>query len=717
VSGLAGVAGMAPRPKQIFIGLLTAVLIVGVAVGVAYARTSIPSPSSIATAQTTTLYYSDGKTVLARIGTTTRTDVPLTAVPVHVRNAVLAAEDRQFYSEPGISPTGIMRAMYEDVKGGDVAQGGSTITQQYAKNAYLTQQRTFTRKFKEIFIATKLGQSRSKNAIFADYLNTIYFGRDAYGIQAAAKAYFNVGVGQLNVSQGALLAAVINAPSFYDPHINKAAAKSRWHYVVSGMVSQRWLTAAQAAKLHFPKTQPTKTGATCGLTTKRFICNAVESELTKSDGLTDAQFQQGGLKVVTTIDRKAQDAAVSAEQDLSGEDHGNPESSLVSIKPGDGAIEAMYAGQSYCDPKNKRDGCQDLSGLTSNFPYARPPGSSMKPYTLIAALKQGISINSVYPGPSHIDFPGTGGVGISNSGGESCSQPCTLIKALAQSINTVFVPLAQQVGPAAVAKVAHDSGISTTYKLATTPEITLGTEPVSVLDQADGYATIAAGGMHASPYLVQSVKSAQGQTIYAAKPKPNRVYSAAIASDAAYAMTKVLDCSSGGTACGKALSGRPAAGKTGTTSSNDDAWFIGYTPQLSTAVWLGNSNRHKPVVSNGSEVFGGDIPARIWQQMMTGALTGRPVLQFPTPATVGTIQNSAKPTPTKTTSPTASATPTKTATPTPTVTPIQTPTQTPTPSQPPPLPSTSITPTLPASPPASNGPGGAPGGQTRRTPS
>jgi membrane peptidoglycan carboxypeptidase len=713
---VSGLAGIAPRPKQVFIGLLTAVLVVGIAVGVAYARTSIPSPSSIATAQTTTLYYSDGKTVLARIGTTTRTDVPLSAVPVHVRNAVLAAEDRQFYSEPGISPTGILRAMYEDVKGGDVAQGGSTITQQYAKNAYLTQQRTFTRKFKEIFIATKLGQSRSKNQIFSDYLNTIYFGRDAYGIQAAAKAYFNEGVGQLSISQGALLAAVINAPSFYDPHVNKAAAKARWHYVISGMVSQRWITAAKAAALHFPKTQASKTGATCGLSTKRFICNAVETELTKSDGLTDAQFQQGGLKVVTTIDKTAQDAAVTAEQDLSGENHGNPESSLVSIKPGDGAIEAMYAGQSYCDPKNKRDGCQDLSGLTSNFPYARPPGSSMKPYTLIAALKQGISINSVYPGPSHIDFPGTNGIGISNSGGESCSSPCTLVKALAESINTVFVPLAAQVGPAAVAKVAHDSGISSTYKLATSPEITLGTEPVSVLDQADGYATIAAGGMHAPPYLVQSVKTAQGQTIYQAKPKPNRVYSAAIASDAAYAMTKVLDCSSGGTACGKALTGRPAAGKTGTTSSNDDAWFIGYTPQLSTAVWLGNSNRHKPVVSNGSEVFGGDIPARIWQQMMNATLSGKPVLQFPTPATVGTIQNSAKPTPSKTATPTATATPTKTGAPTPTVTPTLSPTHGPTPTQTPPVPSTSITPSLPASPPARNGPAVASGGQTRRTP-
>jgi membrane peptidoglycan carboxypeptidase len=663
----------APSPKQVLIGVAGAVIVFGIAIGVVYARTSIPSPSAIATAQTTTLFYSNGKDQIAKIGTTTRTDVPLSQVPLHVRQAVLAAEDRNFYSEPGISPTGIMRALYEDVKGGDVTQGGSTITQQYAKNAYLSQQRSFTRKFKEIFIATKLGQSRSKNSVLADYLNTIYFGRDAYGIQAAAKAYFGTGVAQLSVSQGALLAAVVRGPSIYDPRINRAAAVARWHYVISGMVSQGWLTQARADQLHFPKTVKPSTGAACGTGPKRFICNAVENELKNADGLTAAQFDQGGLRVVTTINKAAQTAAVNAENDLSGEDHGSPESALVSVKPGDGGIEALYAGQKYCDPKNKKDGCQDLTGLTDS--YDRQPGSSMKPYTLTTAVKQGISINSVYPGPSHIDFPGTNGIGISNSGGESCSNPCTLVKALAQSINTVFVPLAQQVGPANVARTAHDAGISPTYRLADSPEITLGTEPVSVLDQAVGYATIAAGGMHASPYLVKSVQSEQGQTIYRAHPKPNRVFSAAVASDVVYAITKVLDCSYGGTACGKALSGRPAAGKTGTTTSNDDAWFIGFTPQLSTAVWLGNANAHKPVVSGGAEVFGGDTPARIWQQMMDQALAGQPVLQFPPPANVGHVINSAPPTPSTSTTPTSSpsATPTLTPTATPTITPTLTP--------------------------------------------
>ncbi len=312
----------APTPKQVLIGLAGAVAVFGIAVGVTYARTSVPSPSAIATAQTTTLLYSNGDH-LATIGTTTRTDVPLTQVPLHVRQSVLAAEDRNFYSEPGISPTGIMRALYEDVKGGDVTQGGSTITQQYAKNAYLSQQRSFTRKFKEIFIATKLGQSRSKDSVLSDYLNTIYFGRDAYGIQAAAKAYFGTGVGQLSVSQGALLAAVIRGPSIYDPRINKAAAVARWHYVISGMVTKGWLTQAKADQLHFPKTVEPSTGAACGTSPKRFICNAVEDELKNDDGLSEEQFDQGGLRVVTTINKTAQTAAVNAETQLSGEDHGH----------------------------------------------------------------------------------------------------------------------------------------------------------------------------------------------------------------------------------------------------------------------------------------------------------------------------------------------------------------------------------------------------------
>src|SRR3954471_3663504 len=203
-------------------GLLIGFVASVVLVGIGYATTPIPNPSSFATAQATTLYYSDGKTVLARFGSTTRVDVALKEVPLDVQHAVLAAEDRQFYSEPGISPTGILRALWTDLRGGEIAQGGSTITQQYVKNAYLTSARTFTRKFKEIFISVKLANSRSKNEILGDYLNTIYFGRGAYGIEAASRAYFGEDVSDLNAAQGAVLAATISQPSYYDPAVNRA---------------------------------------------------------------------------------------------------------------------------------------------------------------------------------------------------------------------------------------------------------------------------------------------------------------------------------------------------------------------------------------------------------------------------------------------------------------------------------------------------------------
>jgi membrane peptidoglycan carboxypeptidase len=335
---------VAPSPKQMLWGLAGAVVVCGVLAGVAYARTNIPTPSTIASAQTTTIDYSNGHQ-FATIGTTNRTDVPLSQVPLTVQHAVLAAEDRHFYSEPGVSPTGIVRALAVDLRGGDITQGGSTITQQYAKNAYLSPHRTLTRKLKEIFIATKLGQTRSKSTILDDYLNTIYFGRDAYGIQEAAKAYFGVDVSKLTTSQGALLAAVIRGPSLYDPGLGKTAkanAVARWHYVISGMVSQGWLGASRAAHLHFPATHTFTSAASQCTGTLCFIRDDVEHELIDSDGLSQAQLDLGGYKIVTTIKESAEDNLRHAETAVLPKNHtGTPESGAASIVPGHGAIEAV----------------------------------------------------------------------------------------------------------------------------------------------------------------------------------------------------------------------------------------------------------------------------------------------------------------------------------------------------------------------------------------
>src|SRR3954471_23081689 len=688
-----------PSHRQMLWGVLAAFAFAVVLAGIAYAATAIPNPNNFATAQATTIYYKDGKTVMARFGNTSRIDVPLSQVPVPVRQAVLAAEDRNFYSEPGISPTGIMRAVWVDLRGGDIKRGGSTITQQYVKNAYLTQERTFSRKFKEIFISVKLGNSRSKDQILEDYLNTIYFGRGAYGIQAAAHAYFNKDVSNLNAAQGALLASIISNPTLYSPDTNKAGSQSRFQYVIGGMEKKGWLSGASP---RYPKViaQKHARGKAC-VGPVGFICQAVQHSLSQH-GFDEARLEAGGYRVVSTIGKKEQDAAVAAMRDQngtyqrSGLDKGR-EGAMISIQPGDGAIRAMYGGSEYCPAKKHPDSCTDLTGVASS--YARPPGSSFKPYTVIAALKEGISLDSVFSGPSHIDFPGTGGKGISNSGNESCAA-CTLTQALAESINTIFVPLADKVGPDKVVKAAHDAGIPKSVNLAEVPVITLGPDNVSPLDQASGYATIAAQGVYAEPYLVQRVETQQRDVVYRAHKQTKRVFDKDVMADTTYAMTKVLDCGFHGTACGKALSGRPAAGKTGTNgevSGNKDAWFIGFTPQLSTAVWYGNHDRHAQVTHNGAPLFGGDLPASAWQQMMNAALEGASVIPFPPPAHVGTQQG--------TTIPTQTATATSTPSATPTPTPSVSTTVPPPPTTPPPiLPSQSPSSSPPASP--SQQPGG-----------
>jgi membrane peptidoglycan carboxypeptidase len=681
-AGRGGAGRFAPRPKQVLVGSLAALIVFTVLAVVAYARTTIPNPNALSAQQTTTIYYSDGKTVLAHIGETNRTDVPLSKVPLTVQHAVLAAEDRHFYSEPGISPTGILRALLVDLKGGDISQGGSTITQQYVKNAYLSPHRTLTRKLKEILIATKLGQSRSKATILEDYLNTIYFGRGAYGIEAAAKAYFNRDVSQLSIGQGALLAAVIRGPSIYDPILpaNRAAARSRWQYVINGMVSEGWLDKSKADRLQFPaKADDQKNGAPTTACTGEacFIRDAVEYELRTKDGISASQLDLGGYKIVTTIDKGAEDALVKAEKAIVPKNRkGTPESGAASVVPGDGAIQALYGGRGYCkDTKDNPDACIDLSGATDQ--WARPPGSSFKVFTLVAALKKGISLSSTFDGPTTVSIDGTD---IHNSSpGESCFG-CTLLNAFARSINTIFVPLAKQVGPDKVVDAAYDAGIPESRKLSAVPDIALGPDQVSPLELANAYATIAAQGVYAEPYLVKSVMTADGQRIFHATPHTSRVFPADVMADTTYAMTKVLQ--PGGTAYGHALAGRPSAGKTGTTDNNTNAWFTGFTPQLCTSVWIGNVNRDQTVSAGGvGEVFGGTLPAEVWQQMMneTAIVDHWAVEPFPAAAGVGKVEASSTATPTATSSPTATVSPSLTPTTTPTLTPPPTPTLTPPP--------------------------------------
>ena len=361
-----------------FLGFIAMIMVAGVVLF--YTLSDVPEPSTLPLPQVATILYSDGS-VMARIGTVNRVIVTINQVPKPVQWDVLAAEDRNFYNEPGVSITGTIRAAINDLTGGDT-QGGSGITQQYAKNAYLSNSRTLSRKLKELAIAVKLSRDYSKEQILEFYLNTVYFGRGTYGIESASKAYFGKDVSKLDVSQGAVLAALLRAPSYYDPAVNPGEAKARWKYVLDGMVSIGQLTQAQEDRLKFPKVKPPR--KTSGLSTtgpKALIVQRVIAEL-EANGISETEIYARGLTIQTTINRKAQDDAESAINQTFGnltKQQRNMKNALIAVDPSNGGVLAYYGGPNGNDYAGQKD-YYDYAGLGS-----AAPGSSFKPYTLAAA--------------------------------------------------------------------------------------------------------------------------------------------------------------------------------------------------------------------------------------------------------------------------------------------------------------------------------------------
>jgi membrane peptidoglycan carboxypeptidase len=665
--------------------------------GIVYARTTIPQPNQLALAQTSVVYYSDGKTVLGQFQEVNRTSVPLSQVPVAVQHEVVSAEDRTFYTNKGIDPRGIARALYNNLRGG-ATQGGSTITQQYVKNYFLTQDRTVTRKLKEFFISIKIDRSTNKNAILQDYLNTIYFGRGAYGIQAASKAYFGQDVSKLTPAQGAVLASVIRAPALYDPALNPDRAKARWNYVMSGMVQLGWLSQSQVDALKYPTVLKRSNTSAHGGTTG-YLLDVVRREVESKLHLTDSDIDRGGLRIVTTFDKSDQAAAVNAIRDQMPKTGAKGvRVGLVSIKPGNGAVVAMYGGPDSVS--------QPFNAATQSSMQA---GSTFKPFALITALGQGISLKSRFNGSSPKVVPGFSRP-VVNFGGEQFGD-IDLVQATEQSVNTVYAQLNAKVGPAKTMETAIAAGLpDTTAGLSANPANVLGTASPHVIDMASAYATIAAQGVYAQPYTVARVTSSNGNIDYKAKPKTKAVFDPAVMADTAFAMSKVVQA---GTGAG-ANFGRPAAGKTGTTTNNVSAWFDGFTPQLATAVGMYRNGKNGKVLSlNGlggrSNVQGATFSVPIWRAYMEAAMKGLPVKDFPAPANVGTSINPS-PTTTATATATSTATATATGSPTSTSTPTHTPSHTPTsppPTSPSVSPTTKKTAVAPAAPP---GGGADPGG-------
>ncbi len=615
------------RRMRIFLvaGLVVPLLMVIAAAGLIYAMTKVPTPQSIKTAQVSTITYRDGKTVLLKVGSVDRTNVPLSAVSLDAQHAVLAAEDKNFYSESGISVTGIMRALWADVRGHDI-QGGSTITQQYVKNAYLSQARTFTRKLKEIAIAIKLSKRYSKDQILEYYLNTIYFGRGAYGIQAAAENYFAEPASKLTAAQGAVLAGLIRAPSVLDPRINPGAAQTRFRQVVDAMAGENWLSQQQADALRLPPTIPLSTKGPNQPQTAQdaYIRDAVINEL-RSHGISEDQITRGGLHITTTLDPVAQKAAVDAVTGSFAYSPVDVQPAVVAIQPGTGEVRAWYGGRFYGKAPNS-----SFSDYVDNVTDPIQPGSSFKPIALAAALTKGISLNSYYNGNDRqVITPGYP-QGVPNYGGESVGQ-INLLQATAQSINSVFVPLARDAGTQTVIDLAHKLGIPDSEKLPAVDSLPLGVAATSPLNMTDVYATFAAQGVQAPAHLVAQATDSQGNVIYRAKVKPTRVLSPTVAADETYALQQPFQY---GTAAGLSP-GRPVAGKTGTTDGNVSTWLCGYSPQLASCVAVSRANHRQSlngIFNTATEATGASTAGRTWQAFMTQALAGQPIVPFPAPA-------------------------------------------------------------------------------------
>jgi membrane peptidoglycan carboxypeptidase len=592
---------------------------------IAWFTVSIPDPNAYVNSQSTIIQYSNG-TEIGRVGTQNRQILPLAKIPMRLRYAVMAAEDRNYYANRAFSPTGIARAIFNNVKSGSLnSEGGSTITQQYAKTAFLTPSRTVQRKIKELVISLKLENALTKDQILENYLNTIYFGRGSYGVQTAAQQYFNRNVNQLSIAQAAVIASILRSPGFYDPSLskeNQERLENRFAYVIQGMLDKNWITEAEAKAAKLPIVVPrTTSGSLSG--PKGYIIDAVQKELSKV-GFTQDQLLVGGYVIKTTLEAKAQQSAVDAVNKLTPKKAPeNLHTALIAIRPGTGEVVAMYGGKDYVT--------RQLNDATQSIALA---GSTFKPFAIIAGLEAGIPLTSMWNGDSPQTFDDLGKpYEVSNYGNEGWGQ-VDLLTATQHSINTVFVPLGMKAGMDKVVDAARRAGIPESVAMIATPSVVLGVASPRVIDVANSYATFAAQGIYAKPYMVTSVTGPNKSVLYQGKPQTQQAFAPDVMADLTYALKSVVNGGTGGAAL--AL-GRPVAGKTGTSQSNASAWFSAYTPQLAAAVALFRDSASESLNGIGglTSVTGGTFPARIWTAFMKGALKGEPELSFPAPANIG----------------------------------------------------------------------------------
>lgn len=606
--------------------------------GAAYALSRVSLPPAIPQKVTTTILDANGVPIAQLAGNQNRVPVPITRVPQVVVDAVVATEDHDFFHHRGIDPVGIARAAIDDVIGRGSLQGGSTLTQQYIKNAYLGQERTFSRKLKEAVLALKIERQLTKDQILERYLNTIYFGRGAYGIQAAAEAYFGRPVEQVDLQQAAFLAGVIRAPELADPQRNPATAVSRRNITLHDMVKYHKISAAEAAAavaqpigaIPYQPVSEKILPAAQGVGAEYFVADVTQVLL---KNFPASIVYGGGLQVKTSLDLNFQRFAYQAVYGQYGlSSVSGPAGALVSVDTS-GAIKAMVGGRDYAASQvNLAEGSQ--GGGTG-----RQPGSTFKGILLAQMAKDGYSMLSSYPAPAEITLPRAdngkdwtvNNFSDEDYSGTSGTGTISMVDATKDSVNTVFAQAVTAVGPLRLAQMGDNLGLGP--NLPGYASLVLGTVEESPVRMAGAYSAFMDNGTFIQPHTILSVKNSAVQDVTPAQAAPRQVLTRQQAQVVTYCLRQVV---LGGTGTGAGF-GHPVAGKTGTTSNNTDAWFIGYTPQLTTAVWVGYPSGARPMtgIYGLKQVTGGSLPADFFRRYMERALSGAPVANFVQPASLG----------------------------------------------------------------------------------
>jgi len=590
--------------QYIFVIFLAFVMASGMALFLYFS--SLPSISQLSTFEPnlTSQIVSSDDVIIKTFGAFKSEKVPVDDMPDNLKKAIVSIEDKNFYHHKGFDPVAIARSTISNIMAGRIVQGASTITQQLARILFLNQEKTFDRKFKELIIAYRLEKSIPKDEILEMYLNNVYLGEGAYGVGAAAEVYFNKPVKDLSLSECALLAGLPQAPSVYSPYQNMDLALKRRTKVLKRMQEEGYITLEQALEANKQKIHLSEIGRRTALKKAPYFVDFVMRELKEKTGLTEEEIVQGGYKVYTTLNYSMQkEAENSLINTMASWRLNKPynQAALISFDATSGQILAYIGGKDYTETQYDRASQAE-----------RQPGSAFKPFVYATAMEKGLTPFTKYP-----DKPIKIAKWAPQNYGRKYRGEIPLYKALAYSSNAVAVRLIQDVGVDETIRMAERLGIST--PIAHDPTIALGSSAVKLIDMATAYGVFANGGVKVQPYAVERVEASNGEVIYQANNSYQRVLEV---KTVAYMVEMLKQVVIQGTGRGSAI-GRPSAGKTGTTDIYRDAWFMGFTPDIVTGVWVGNDNN-----TTNHNLTGGSVPAVIWRTYMKAATKDKPVLDF-----------------------------------------------------------------------------------------